>query len=66
MHRVLGWRAPGGTTLVVSPNQLIVQASAADKDNFFTRKIAENASRPEGLPPSQGAWVPSGLQFGLG
>lgn len=32
-----------------------VQASAADKDNFFSRKIAENASRPEGLPPSQGA-----------
>ena len=34
-----------------------VQASAADKDNFFSRKIAENASRPEGLPPSQGACV---------
>lgn len=31
-----------------------LQASAADKDNFFTRKIAENANRPEGLPPSQG------------
>ncbi|KAL4447930.1 hypothetical protein ABPG75_005149 [Micractinium tetrahymenae] len=31
-----------------------LQASAADKDNFFARKQAENASRPEGLPPSQG------------
>lgn len=32
-----------------------LQASAADKDNFFARKQAENASRPEGVPPSQGA-----------
>ncbi len=32
-----------------------LQASAADKDNFFNRKIAETANRPEGLPPSQGA-----------
>jgi ADP-ribosylation factor GTPase-activating protein 1 len=31
-----------------------LQASAAEKDSFFNRKIAENASRPEGLPPSQG------------
>ncbi|KAI7846015.1 hypothetical protein COHA_000553 [Chlorella ohadii] len=31
-----------------------LQASAADKDNFFNRKLAENATRPEGLPPSQG------------
>ncbi|XP_060176827.1 ADP-ribosylation factor GTPase-activating protein AGD7-like [Lycium barbarum] len=30
------------------------EASAANKDNFFARKMAENDSRPEGLPPSQG------------
>lgn len=31
-----------------------LEASAADKDNFFARKLAENESRPEGVPPSQG------------
>lgn len=31
-----------------------LQASANQKDSFFNRKIAENATRPEGLPPSQG------------
>jgi ADP-ribosylation factor GTPase-activating protein 1 len=31
-----------------------LEASAAQKDGFFARKQAENASRPEGLPPSQG------------
>lgn len=31
-----------------------LEASAANKDSFFARKIAENESRPEGLPPSQG------------
>ena len=31
-----------------------LNASANDKDNFFNRKLVENASRPEGLPPSQG------------
>lgn len=30
------------------------QASASTKDSFFQRKLAENAHRPEGLPPSQG------------
>ncbi|KAK6779313.1 hypothetical protein RDI58_021497 [Solanum bulbocastanum] len=30
------------------------EASAANKDNFFARKMAENESRPDGLPPSQG------------
>lgn len=30
------------------------EASAANKDSFFARKMAENGSRPEGLPPSQG------------
>ncbi|KAG4959426.1 ADP-ribosylation factor GTPase-activating protein AGD7-like [Glycine soja] len=31
-----------------------LEASAAKKEDFFARKIAENESRPEGLPPSQG------------
>ncbi|KAG6552103.1 hypothetical protein Mapa_006412 [Marchantia paleacea] len=31
-----------------------LENSAANKDAFFARKQAENSSRPEGLPPSQG------------
>ncbi|XP_042510839.1 ADP-ribosylation factor GTPase-activating protein AGD7-like [Macadamia integrifolia] len=31
-----------------------VQASAANKESFFARKIAENEGRPVGIPPSQG------------
>lgn len=31
-----------------------LNASASSKDSFFARKQAENASRPEGLHPSQG------------
>ncbi|KAK9804403.1 hypothetical protein WJX72_011117 [[Myrmecia] bisecta] len=31
-----------------------LQQSAAHKETFFSRKMQENASRPEGLPPSQG------------
>jgi len=31
-----------------------LEASAANKESFFARKLAENDSRPEGLPPSQG------------
>ncbi|PKA61889.1 ADP-ribosylation factor GTPase-activating protein AGD7 [Apostasia shenzhenica] len=31
-----------------------LQASAANKESFFARKMAENESRPEGVPPSQG------------
>ncbi|CAN4116116.1 unnamed protein product [Withania somnifera] len=30
------------------------EASAANKDNFFARKMEENESRPDGIPPSQG------------
>ncbi|MED6148783.1 hypothetical protein PIB30_056138 [Stylosanthes scabra] len=30
------------------------EASAANKDSFFARKMAENELRPEGLSPSQG------------
>ncbi|XP_022897235.1 probable ADP-ribosylation factor GTPase-activating protein AGD6 [Olea europaea var. sylvestris] len=35
-------------------SQAQLEASAANKEGFFARKIAENESRPEGLPPSQG------------
>ncbi|KAJ8435383.1 hypothetical protein Cgig2_006731 [Carnegiea gigantea] len=35
-----------------TPAQLA--ASVADKDSYFARKLANNASRPEGIPPSQG------------
>ena len=31
-----------------------LEASAANKEDFFSRKQAENESRPEGIPPSQG------------
>lgn len=31
-----------------------LEASAANKEDFFARKRAENQSRPDGLPPSQG------------
>lgn len=31
-----------------------LEASAANKESFFARKIEENESRPEGIPPSQG------------
>ncbi|KAG9445138.1 hypothetical protein H6P81_016478 [Aristolochia fimbriata] len=31
-----------------------LEASAANKETFFASKLAENESRPEGLPPSQG------------
>ncbi|XP_042461007.1 probable ADP-ribosylation factor GTPase-activating protein AGD6 [Zingiber officinale] len=31
-----------------------MEASAANKESFFTRKMEENESRPEGIPPSQG------------
>ncbi|KAJ1416865.1 ARFGAP/RecO-like zinc finger [Sesbania bispinosa] len=31
-----------------------LEASAANKESFFARKMVENESRPEGVPPSQG------------
>ncbi|PSR98254.1 ADP-ribosylation factor GTPase-activating protein [Actinidia chinensis var. chinensis] len=31
-----------------------LEASAANKESFFVMKMAENESRPEGVPPSQG------------
>ncbi|KAI0509855.1 hypothetical protein KFK09_010452 [Dendrobium nobile] len=31
-----------------------LEASSANKESFFARKMAENESRPDGIPPSQG------------
>jgi len=31
-----------------------LEASAANKEDFFARRMAENESKPEGIPPSQG------------
>ncbi|KAI9154039.1 hypothetical protein LWI28_020213 [Acer negundo] len=31
-----------------------LEASAANKESFFSQKLAENESRPEGIPPSKG------------
>ncbi|KAK4755199.1 hypothetical protein SAY87_008956 [Trapa incisa] len=31
-----------------------LEASAANKESFFATRMAENQSRPEGIPPSQG------------
>ncbi|CAA3012661.1 probable ADP-ribosylation factor GTPase-activating AGD6 [Olea europaea subsp. europaea] len=31
-----------------------LEASAANKEDFFSRKMVENETRPEGIPPSQG------------
>jgi ADP-ribosylation factor GTPase-activating protein 1 len=31
-----------------------LEASASNKESFFARKMADNDSRPDGLPPSQG------------
>ncbi|EFJ14388.1 hypothetical protein SELMODRAFT_445864 [Selaginella moellendorffii] len=51
-------KAPGGPPRSRSSDGLYSQeqlsASAAGKDAFFARRQAENASRPEGLPPAQG------------
>ncbi|CAH8265057.1 unnamed protein product [Arabidopsis lyrata] len=37
---------------IYSRSQL--EASAANKESFFAKRMAENESKPEGLPPSQG------------
>lgn len=37
---------------IYSRSQL--DASAANKESFFAKRMAENESKPEGLPPSQG------------
>lgn len=45
-----GQSASGGTDYLKSA----LDASAAQKETFFARKMEENASRPDGLPPNQG------------
>jgi len=37
-----------------APDRAAYEASASRKDEFFARKQAENAAKPENLPPSQG------------
>ncbi|KAH0880903.1 hypothetical protein HID58_068297 [Brassica napus] len=40
---------------IYSRSQL--EASAANKESFFSKRMAENKSKPEGLPPSQGGVI---------
>ncbi|KAM1990781.1 hypothetical protein ACFX15_032000 [Malus domestica] len=47
-----GMPAKSRSTEDITRSQL--EASAANKESFFARKMAENDSRPDGLPPSQG------------
>ncbi|GAU23031.1 hypothetical protein TSUD_336790 [Trifolium subterraneum] len=57
---VMGFVGGGGVTPSRSKStediytRTQLEASAANKEGFFARKMAENESRPEGLPPSQG------------
>ena len=37
-----------------APDRAAYEASASRKEEFFARRQAENAAKPEGLPPSQG------------
>eukprot|EP00891_Asterochloris_glomerata_P006536 jgi/Astpho2/6536/Aster-07320 len=43
--------ASGGTT---DYSRSALEASAAQKDSFFARRMEENASRPDHVPPNQG------------
>ncbi|KAI3879919.1 hypothetical protein MKW98_018158 [Papaver atlanticum] len=51
-------RSGGGPVRSMSTDSMYtrsqLEASAANKESFFSKKIAENESRPEGLPPSKG------------
>ncbi|KAM7468096.1 hypothetical protein LguiB_015658 [Lonicera macranthoides] len=47
-----GFLARSKSTEYITRAQL--EASAANKETFFARKMVENESRPHGLPPSQG------------
>ncbi|KAI3721489.1 hypothetical protein L2E82_32502 [Cichorium intybus] len=49
-----GGGAPARSRSAQSFTQTQLEASAASKEEFFARRMAENESRPEGLPPSQG------------
>ena len=51
-HSAQDLPSAGGSGGAYTIEQL--NASAAGKDQFFARKMQENASRPVGLPPSQG------------
>lgn len=58
-HSMADFRATGGSngpsrTWSSSDLQGKVQASMDGRAEFFSRKVSENAMRPEGLPPSQG------------
>ncbi|KAF3606235.1 hypothetical protein DY000_02050707 [Brassica cretica] len=48
---------------IYSRSQL--EASAANKKSFFAKRMAENKSKPEGLPPSQGGKSMWGLDQAL-
>ncbi|KAF3585242.1 hypothetical protein F2Q69_00031710 [Brassica cretica] len=48
---------------IYSRSQL--EASAANKESFFAKRMAENKSKPEGLPPSQGGKSMWGLDQAL-
>ncbi|MED6197179.1 hypothetical protein PIB30_054237 [Stylosanthes scabra] len=58
--RSVGYGAGGGGVAGRSRStediytRLQLEASAANTESFFSRKMAENESRPEGLPPSKG------------
>ncbi|KAJ7972530.1 ADP-ribosylation factor GTPase-activating protein [Quillaja saponaria] len=57
--RGVGGGGMGGTPARSKSTQDIytraqLEASAANKEGFFAQKLAENESRPEGVPPSQG------------
>ncbi|KAJ4868532.1 ADP-ribosylation factor GTPase-activating protein AGD7 [Raphanus sativus] len=47
-----GRRSRSRRRIFYSRSQL--EASAANKESFFAKRMAENESKPEGLPPSQG------------
>nr|GMD46569.1 probable ADP-ribosylation factor GTPase-activating protein AGD6 [Ipomoea batatas] len=49
-----GGGAPSRSRSTEDINRAQLEASAANKEGFFARKMAENETRPEGLPPSQG------------
>ena len=58
-HSVADFRTSEGTngpsrTWSASDIHEKVQASMDGKAEFFARKVSQNATRPEGLPPSQG------------
>ncbi|GBF93446.1 hypothetical protein Rsub_06579 [Raphidocelis subcapitata] len=49
-----GAGAGGGGAANGQYSMSALQASAANKEHFFERRMMENASRPDGLPPNQG------------